>query len=132
MLTAKRVLTSTLKISVALTTISWPTLAKTSYLELVPGGAVTIGTSFQDTQILWTALIRLALGILILFLIVRLLTDAYELYMTINADVQSNTISSLWSVGGTLVAVLVASAITPFAVNVFFSIMNGGINNNFG
>ena len=132
MLTTRRVISSALKVSVALTTAFWPILAKASYLELNLGDTLAIGTSFEDTRMLWSALIRLALGILILFLIVRLLTDSYALYMTSNADVQSSTIGSLWSVGTTLVAVLIASAVTPYAVDVFFNIIGNGLNLNFG
>ena len=132
MLTVRRVVSNALKVSVALTTIFWPILAKASYLEMNLGNTLAIGANFENTQMLWSALIRLVLGILILFLIIRLLTDSYALYMTSNADIQSSTIGSLWSVGTTLVAVLIASAATPYAVNVFFNIIGGSLNLNFG
>ena len=132
MLTIRRVVSNALKASVALWAVFCPILTKAAYLELAPGGTVAIGTSFENTQIIWIALIRLALAILILFLIIRLLLDSYALYMTSNADVESNTIDSLWSVGMTIAIVMVASFATPYAVNVFFNVINGGLSLNFG
>ncbi|MBN1585609.1 hypothetical protein JW899_04560 [Candidatus Uhrbacteria bacterium] len=101
-----------------------PLAVNSAYWEM-PGGAVTIGTGYDDPRVIWSAVIRLGLAILAILIVLRVVKDIWILRNNDNSDVESATIESLADAGKILVLSLLAAAVAPHAVNLFFNLIGG-------
>jgi hypothetical protein len=96
------------------------------FIELAPGGLISVGTSYTDQRLLWIGIIRLALGIFALFTIIRGIRGYFG-YLTHDGSEELKEIAfaDLKDSATFLVLAVVGSAVTPFAVNALMNLAGG-------
>jgi hypothetical protein len=106
----------------------WPALVQAYYVELAPGGLLAAGTSYSDYRTLWVGGVRLALGLLALFTLIKAI-QGYFGYLTHGGsqDAMDGAFTSMGDAAKILILAVVGAALAPTAVNLVFDIASNGV-----
>lgn len=106
----------------------WPAFVQAYYVELAPGGLLAAGTSYDSARLLWIGGVRLTLGLLALFTLIKAI-QGYFGYLTHGGsqDAMDGAFTSMSDAAKVLIVAMVGAAIAPMAVNLIFDIAANGV-----
>ena len=106
----------------------WPALVQAYYVELAPNGLLAAGTSYSDTRLIWIGGVRLTLGLLALFTLIKAI-QGYFGYLTHGGsqDAMEGAFTSMGDAAKVLILAAVGAALAPLAVNLIFEIAANGV-----